>query len=240
MHRVEVWKPLSAFLPHTFENTSGASANDIWKSTIAKGQELRCWKCAQWQAADARTKECILCCECDNIKPVHKFSCDMQEAWLQRRDYDMIICSDCRKEAYSYKNARPYTCGKCGEKKPEYQFLEQDLVATMADRQAPTAQLCVQCKVMGMEGIDESCKYECQRCHGEKTVKELSPSSMKDWLLGRRHHDRYVCHECRFPQCRLCRKRPTHAVSHNAWVDNEYVCILCKYPPCKVPCGCKY
>ena len=236
MHRVEVWKPLSAFLPHTFENKSGASANDVWKSTIAKGQELRCWKCAQWHATDTRTKECILCCECDNIKPVHKFSCDMQEAWLQRRDYETIICSDCRKEAYSYKNARPYKCGKCGEEKPEYQFLEQDLVATMADQQAPTDQLCLQCKVTQMKDIDDTCKYECQRCHGPKGVKELSPSDIKDWLQGRRHHDRYVCYECRFPQCKLCTKRPKHAVSHNAWADNEYMCILCKYPPCKVPC----
>ena len=40
--RVEVWKPLTAFLPMAFENPAGTQrkAQEIWDQTFAKGQEL--------------------------------------------------------------------------------------------------------------------------------------------------------------------------------------------------------
>ena len=44
---------------------------------------------------------------------MHKFTAYMQQARIERRDFDMIICTLCRKEAYSFKNAPTHTCAKC-------------------------------------------------------------------------------------------------------------------------------
>ena len=83
--------------------------------------------------------------------------------------------------------------------------------------------------------------YECTKCHAQKTLKDFSPSMLKDWLRGQPNYFRWVCYDCQYPLCKLCvesndpvlqRRRPRDAIKHNALIDNVYYCQDHKYPRC--------
>ena len=94
----------------------------------------------------------------------------------------------------------------------------------------------------GGEDLDEESRFECARCEETKYLREFSPADQREWLLGKRYGS-WVCFDCRFPLCVRCEedpetvgKRPSHAVPHNALIDEKYYCPECRYPTCS-DCG---
>ena len=57
----------------------------------------------------------------------------MQLAWLEHRDSDTIVCQECSKEAYSFKDTKQHYCAGCRTERPENQFLEKEIVTVLAN-----------------------------------------------------------------------------------------------------------
>ena len=138
----------------------------------------------------------------------------------------------------SISKAQLFFCnGICKDYRPDYQFLEEELVAVMAGTEQPQQRMCVHCYMQDRKDLSEAKVYKCNTCEERKHLRDFSPFDQKEWLKGVRYYYRWVCYECRFPQCETCKKRPLHAVKHNAYIDGKYYCIRCKYPECAGGCG---
>ena len=85
---------------------------------------------------------------------------------------------------------REYTCGRkvrtlvdanlsicngivCqGQKRPEHQFLQEDITALASENITAMELKCVHCKFRAKElGFDENRIYECSLCHEHKTLQ---------------------------------------------------------------------
>ena len=244
--KTEVWRPLSAF-----EFISEGHAKDrLWQDTFALGQDLLCAGCRPHTRG--RAGKLILCDQCEDLKPDHNFTEEMQAAWDQHLDFPMC-CQGCRDAGKTLSEAPMHWCygAGCGAERREYQFLEETITAVHAGRIDNVEQLCVRCKLI--EGkcnktYDAAKRYECSKCHAKKALTEFSPADLKEWLRdggGGKNYFRWVCYDCRFPLCKLCvelgdMRRPRDAVKHNALIDNVYYCLEHKYPRCSgVDCAKK-
>ena len=177
------------------------------------------------------------------IRPAHCFSTEMQELWFQGGS-EPIVCLKCMKEGRAISTAAMHFCQGCKEERPEYQFLEERIVACMAGTDQAEELRCIHCDMQRRTDLDESKVYPCSTCKKQTHLRDFSPADQKEWLGGKRNYFRWVCYECRFPRCTKCQesddplvqaRRPVHAVKHNAFVDGKYYCLKCRYPPCQ---GC--
>ena len=171
----------------------------------------------------------------------------MQELWFKGGS-EPVVCTGCMKEGRAISTADMHFCQGCGEKRPEYQFLEERIVAYKAGTVQSLELRCIHCDMKRRRSeLDKSITYPCSTCKEQKHVCDFSPADQKEWLQGKRNYFRWVCFDCRFPLCKGCEesddpkrkgKRPLHAVKHNAFIGKDYYCIKCRYPPCS-GCGKK-
>ena len=229
----EVWKPLSAF-------TTSRSLDAVWQNTIAKGQDLVCFKCRhtlKWGPSDA----VILCDACNVIRARKEFNAAMQRDWEAYADVPMH-CKSCSGEGKKHSSAEVLTCAGplCGGKQhPEYHFEEAKLVELRARGASELlAARCARCVVKTLELGPEK-RNTCHICKKTKPYEEFNPVNLKQWLTGARTEHKWTCFECLFPPCCLCPgdARPLHGIKHNALVDGKYYCMQHRYPPCSGP-GC--
>ena len=222
---------MSAFITFSQHSTTPS----VWSATFAHGCDLLCLRCKMLRG-DVKAEKIILCDECNVIRPHSAFSDDMQRAW-HAGPKEPIYCKCCLKEGRSISKADMSFCnGRCQANRPDYQFLEEALVAVMAGTDQPQQRMCVHCYMQDRKDLSEAKVYKCNACGQRKHLRDFSPYDQKEWLKGGRNYCRWVCYDCRFPQCETCKTRPLHAVKHNAYIDGKYYCIGCKYPPCAGGC----
>ena len=201
----EVWKPLPAFLAIW---SSLSSRSSVWASTLAHGQDLLCIRCKH-DLGHSIPAKVILSSYCNTTKGYAQFSIEMQQAWLNHERIP-ICCFTCLKTGNTLVDANLSICNGIvcqGQKRPEHQFLQEDITALASENITALELKCVHCKFRAKEfDFDEDRMYECSLCHGNKTLQCMSPSDQKDWLQGGRHKDRWSCLDCRFSALRqLCR-----------------------------------
>ena len=81
------WLPLTAF-------TRASSYDEIWRTTLAKGQDLTCYRCMHllgWTRIDTPA---IMCDTCLTIKIVQAYPLEVQERW-KKLSSERIECSKC-------------------------------------------------------------------------------------------------------------------------------------------------
>jgi hypothetical protein len=227
---VEVTKPLSAF-------STSLKLEDLWNTAIRKGQDLTCFKCAhalQWQTVGA----VISCDSCGKIQPSKNFTPEMRRLW-ETLSTEKLECKKCEGESASIiKNSEFFLCnGHCKRELPEYHFIAQMLVhwQTKETKEQMLSAKCARCVVKDMK-VPASTTFLCQRCKHTKHLPEFSAVELKQWLSKDVHKLRWICYDCQYPACCICKARPSHAVKGNALSEGQYYCSEHRYPSC-THCG---
>jgi hypothetical protein len=274
-----VWKPLSSFVCFS-DSTTAATA---WRATLACGRDLLCFPCRRERGDYA--DETPFCEVCQKHREYFKFHPDMLKAWEQspnpcenasdapeackkERDPGLQVCclqcaAGCNKTRGRGVCTASYFCHGCDENRPEYQFVEEHLVAIAAGQAEVQSRLCAYCVLQARTDLDDTKRYQCTACDATKHIRDFSPADQKEYLIGKGYF-KWVCYDCRFTLCegscktaddiKKANRRPQHAVPHNAFLDGRvvpldafpegasvdgrkyYFCHACKYPPCSGGC----
>ena len=249
----EVWKPLSAF----YVFASNPSATDVWQTALAQGQDLCCLgkDCTKRGKRSDVLDKIMLCNECNLPRVCAAFDTDMQTRWLHGAVGEPIYCKGCLGKGRSISQADMYFCnGSCQEKRPSYQFFEEDITAAAAGEKDFITLYCARCWAIKRVADDPHCReqgvrFPCAKCHKETDLQNFSPVDIKEWVAGKRLQHRWSCIDCKYPLCDGCQasddpqvrgRRPLHAPKPLAWIKcgplhapiYKYYCIEHRYPAC--------
>ena len=75
-----------------------------------------------------------------------------------------------------------YFCHVCEEERPEYQFIEENLVAIQAGHAETQSRLCVHGYMRARADLDEKKMYPCTACNETKHLRDFSPAGQKEWI----------------------------------------------------------
>ena len=142
---IEVTLPLKLF-------TTAVDMKEVWRKTIARGQDMSCVHCVYAMNPRRPPKE-IMCSACETLLARTKFDEENQRLWDTLSDEPLACaaCAGARRSAEQRRNADPIFCnGECQRVLPEYQFQDEKLLDWRAKDLLILAK-CARCIVLDMK-----------------------------------------------------------------------------------------